>query len=432
MNRVTTGILLGAFALPLIPGALATATAAPTEEREWQSQAGTTIRAVATGIANGKVELTSPDGRKVTVRLAQFSEADRSFLAGHFNIDPAVAAAISSGAAPATGLPHPPGEVIGPITAGGDTAYLLYLPTTLVQNRKAPLLFFTSSGGGNKASVQKMAEGAELNGWIAACSVNSTNKAGLVANHKHSKNAVEHILRTLPADAARVYFSGGSGGGATCLYNAGQMKHAGAIPFIGYIPPGTTVGGGDYVFINGSTDFNRYVSANARNEVGPSAIHFFHPGAHSLGPDWLMTDAIIWLNGRYLSTKGKHLAAERLDYEASMITLIANLKKSEPWRAYYWATYLATDYKISSANKTSVDLLGKELATDEINLKYAAGIEAIDDFARAHLIGVSKISEMGHTTPGIEQAATNLADKFAGIPHIEDTARALSRPTGGD
>ena len=81
-----------------------------------------------------------------------------------------------SGAEPATDLPHPQGEVVGPIDTGEGAKYFLYLPKTLKKNQKAPLLFYTNSGGGNKANLNSITEGAELCGWIMAISVESKNQ----------------------------------------------------------------------------------------------------------------------------------------------------------------------------------------------------------------------------------------------------------------
>ncbi len=411
-------------------------SAAPPAEREWTSTAGTRIRAIAVAVADGKVQLKASDGRELSVPLDKLIESDRALLAEHFELVSTApgrgggsAEAAGSDSSPATGLPHPVGEITGPIDTPQGSKYFVYLPATLKQGRQAPLLFFTSAGGGRQSVVARMTEGAEINGWIAACSVDSRNANSFEINHEHSKNCVGHILGTLPVDKDRVYFTGGSGGGATSLYNAGRMDHAGAIPMIGYIPPDTTVGGGDYFFINGARDYNRYTSASAREEVGDSTIHRFHPGGHSMGPEWIMTDAIAWLNGRYLSEKGQNLARERLDYEASMIEWIGALREDEPWRAYYWAEFLAEDYKVESSNQPVVETLVAELGADETNLRYANGIRALDDFGREQFAGVTEGSRYGYTTQQGTRAATALAKKFAGVPHIEETARALAEPS---
>ncbi|MEM8955489.1 MAG: hypothetical protein AAGD22_15150 [Verrucomicrobiota bacterium] len=412
-------------------GSPALYAAEPTEERAWNSTAGTTITAKATRIENEVVTLITGDGRSIEVPLGKLSEADQAFVTNHFQDDPAAPPpATSSTGTPVADLAHPLGQTVGPITTPEGSNYFVYLPTTLKSDRKAPLILFTNAGGGSAKIVDHMIEGAELNGWIAACSVESRNKNDTDDNHRHCRNAVEHLFATLPIDEDRLYFTGGSGGGAMSLRNASEMNHAGAIPMIGYIPSGATVSGGDYVVINGATDYNRYTSAHARKTFGDNAVHRFHPGGHSKGPFWLMTDAMTRLNGRYLADKGKDLTEERTDFEASLINWIQKLRDSnEPWRSYEWALFLQEEYEISGPNQPTVQELVAELGADEINRKYVEGLAALDEFSEDQFSGVSTGSLMGHSTTSIQRAAEELAEKYAGIPHIEETAIALGKPT---
>ncbi|MEM7146239.1 MAG: hypothetical protein AAF591_13965 [Verrucomicrobiota bacterium] len=417
-------------AITLLNSALLHATE-PTEERTWNSTAGTSITAKATAIENNSVTLVTSDGRPIQVPLDKLADTDRAFLADHFQIEPATPpGATASTSIPATNLPHPLGQTVGPITTPSGSNYFVYLPTTLKADRKAPLILFTNAGGGSAKVIDLMLEGAELNGWIAACSVESRNKNDTDDNFKHCKNAVEHLFATLPIDEDRLYFTGGSGGGAMSLRNASEMKHAGAIPIIGYIPPGAVVSGGKYVVINGATDYNRYVSANARKLFGDDAIHRFHPGGHSKGPDWLMTDAMTWLNGLYLADDGKDLTDERIDFEASMIDWIKKLRENnEPWRAYAWALFLQEQYDVSGDNEPVIEALVTELGDDEANRKYVEGLAALDEFSGEYLSGMGTGSLMSHTTTKIQKAAEEIAKDYAGVPHIEETAKALAQPT---
>jgi hypothetical protein len=401
---------------------------------------GSKVKGSALSVTAGQVLIKLENGRELTVPLDKLSDSDRGFLTKHFGDAPAAEGA-ATGKAAGSGLPlvtdglaQKVGEVVGPIDAGGGSHYFVYVPKTLRKGRLAPLLHFNGSGGGNARSVKKHVEGAELNGWIVAASVESKNGPGHpVQNHEHAKNCVKHLIGTLPVDPQRVYFTGGSGGGAMSFYNAARIPSAGAMPHIGYIPDDTHLKGGDFFVINGATDYNRYTSAVAVKSLGKNAIHRFFVGGHREGPDWLCTEGMTWLNGRYLSKnkRSSELAAERLDYEAAMIAWIGQLSASEPHRAYYWCVYLKDDYKISGPNAAAVESLRSSLAGKPGCESYAKGIAEISDFSERNYAEMGSGSLFAHTTPKLEGAAGKLAGKFAGVPMIEELARELGKPTAG-
>jgi hypothetical protein len=158
----------------------------------------------------------------------------------------------------------------------------------LRKGRLAPLLHFNGSGGGSANSVKKHIEGAELNGWIVAASVESKNgPLHPVGNHAHAKRCVNHLVGTLPVDPKRVYFTGSSGGGAMTFYNSAHMKGAEAMQHIGYIPSEANVTSGNFFVINGTRDYNRDSSVASVRFLKKDAIHRFFPGAHEEGPEWL-------------------------------------------------------------------------------------------------------------------------------------------------
>ena len=416
------------------------AAAEPTESREWVSVTGSKVKGSALSVTTGQVLIKLENGRELTVPLNKLSDADRGFLSEHFgDVPPAEGAATGKASGSGQplitdGLAHKVGEVVGPIDAGGGSHYFVYVPKTLRKGRLAPLLHFNGSGGGNAQSVKKHVEGGELNGWIVAASVESKNGPGHpVQNHEHAKNCVKHLIETLPVDPKRVYFTGGSGGGAMSYYNAARIPSAGAMPHIGYIPEETNLKGGDFFVINGATDYNRYTSAVAVKSLGKNAIHRFFVGGHREGPDWLCTEGMAWLNGRYLSKnkRSSELAAERLDYESAMISWIEKLSASEAHRAYYWCVYLRDDYKISGANAAAVESLRSTLAAKPGCEGYAKGIAEISEFSERNYAEMGSGSLFGHTTPKLESAAAKLAAKFAGVPTLEELARELGKPTSG-
>ena len=145
-------------------------------------------------------------------------------------------------------------------------------------------------------------------------------------------------------------------------------------------------------------------------------------------------EGILWLNGRYLgdSKKDSEFDAERLDFEASLITWMNELSGKEPYHAHYWCTFLKEGYKISGVNAAPVsELLGK-LDADPMNARYTAGLAAIDNFSeKEYGSGGARVgSKKKYTTPEAQKAAEKLATEYAGVPLIEDIAKDLGSPTG--
>lgn len=410
------------------------AAAAPTGPRDWKSSSNTTIRADARSLENGIVTLLKPDGTTLKVPLAKFAPADREELAAHFGTDPAEPASGSGQALVTDGLPHPIGRTSGPIKTGDGSSYFVYLPKTLREGRKAPLLHFNGSGGGSAASLKGYLEGAERHGWILAACVESKNANPVPSNEQHARRCVEHLLKTLPIDPDRVYFTGQSGGGAMSFHNAAKLKGAGAIPLIGYIPQGTSLKSGHYFICGGATDWNRYLCGQAAVQLGKDAVHRVHPGGHSATPAWILNEGITWLNGRHLAGKSRQreLDAERADYESAVLTWIGTLREKEPHRALFWCRFLTDDYKAKGPTATAAQAIARDLAKDETNVRYVEGIEAIDQFSRDHYATFEYTGYAnGLTSDRIMKAAERLAKEYAGVPFVEETALQMGLKTEG-
>lgn len=406
----------------------------PTESREWVSTAGTKVTGAAQSVRTGKVLLKLVDGRELTVPLDKLSAADREFLADHFGkVSEAVETAGSGAAFVTEGLAQKIGGVVGPIDAGEGSHYFLYIPKSLRKDRLAPLMHVNDSGGGNAGSLKGFIQGAEICGWVLAASVESKNGNSTAQNFQFAKANVAHITGSLPVNPERIYFTGGSGGGAMSFFNAAMLPGAGSMPQIGYIPDNAVPKKGDHFVCGGTTDYNRYTSANAVQVLGKSAIHRLYVAGHGGAPDWLRTEGIVWLNGRHLAKnrRSRGIAEESLDYEASVIEWISKLSSAEAHRAYYWCVFLRDEYKVSGANAALLGSIAAKLASTPENMSYVKGIEEISKFSEKHYANVGTSSQFKHTTPQMTRESEKLAMEFAGVPMIEQIVEQLGMPTVG-
>lgn len=213
--------------------------------------------------------------------------------------------------------------------------------------------------------------------------------------------------------------------------NTARLNGAGAMPIIGYNPEGKWSKKGHYFVLGGATDYNRYLSADGAAGARNRGFHRIYPGAHAGAPQWILDEAMTWLNGRYLeeNKSNNSLADERLDWEASMIEWIIETKTSEPHRAHYWCHFLQESYKISGPNAATITTLATELGKNPTNTRYAKGIDAINDFSAKNYTGHGSGSKFKHNTPKIQSTGSRLETQFAGVPHIEDVTKQLGQPT---
>ena len=406
-------------------------SAAPTGMREWTSADGRTLSADATAFQDGKVTLVVKGGKLFSLPLDKLSEADQAFVREHFSkattdaSKPAQPASILS-------LPLEQGKMHGPIKADDGAHYFVYLPKSLQHRNKYPLMYFTSPGGGNTNVLKRLIKGAELNGWIIACSKESRNhvdKAKCQERERSNDSSLKHLKSTLPIDAKRVYFGGSSGGGSVGFGMLVRHRGQGLISIVsGSYTPDQLIKGRDYFFINGAYDWGRYFAATDAKQLRKYAIQRFHPGQHNSGPVWMTTEAMVWLEGRFLlSHKSKHPEDVRA-YEDHILDWIDSLKSDTPWRAYYWVTWLE-DFKISSDNAERLRQLSNELKSSPSNVDYVAGLQAIDDFSRKYYAEMGHKLLENHTTSKIKQSVDKLAAQYTDTPWIKDVIPNLAKET---
>lgn len=326
-------------------------------------------------------------------------------------------------------LPHPQGKVVGPIDDKSGSSYYLYLPESLPEERDVPLLFYTNAGGGDDKLLERITDGAERVGWILAMSVQSKNGLFVTDCVKYSKNSIKHILKTLPVNDDRIYFTGNSGGGAQAFRNADYLDGCGVMPNVAYVPSDLATPSCDCFIMNGGCDFNRYPSAHARKRIGKRATHRFYEGSHVNAPDWLMVEGMIWLEGRYLEKKRGRVPEEQQFYEKSVIRWIEELRETEPYRAYYWARFLQDELELSRENRSIVEELVQALGKDNTNRLYVEGLTAMDE------LSLKKISKFGsgslhnHCDKSVVAACDELLRKYKEVPLVGEALESIRRPT---
>lgn len=391
--------------------------AAPTTLRSWKSTAGTTLEAKAIGLENDMVTFEALDGRTAKVPLDRLVEADRELLENHFQ--PSEAAAVQLG--------HPLGKSSRPIDAGGSS-YLLYLPKSMKAGKLYPLMFVTSPKGGNPGRFDALSEGAELCEWIVAQSVESKNGPA-EDNLKHSQLCMEHIKKNLPVDTRRIYFSGSSGGARAAFANAAKMGAAGVFAMTAGAEPGELKKGCDYFFVTGGYDYNRAGVAISFNEVKSNAALRFHTGGHGVGPDWLATEAFIWLDSQARRKLSINDPAQQ-DYERRLLAWVEKLAVAEPHRATWWTTYFKKG-KFSTANQPRLDALHTKLSSTLANTAYVQGLADLEAFAAKVLVNEPQYAPkcFNHTSPAVQKGADQLLETHSNTPAVKDLLQAIKKKT---
>ena len=375
------------------------------------------MEAKATGVEAGVVIFEAKGGRVVKVPLDKLADADRQVLEEHFKVD------ASGNAAPDFG--HPLGEVSGPVDAGGSK-YFVYLPKNLKNGVKVPLVFYTAAEGGSADTLKSLTEGADICNWIVACSVES--KGVDDANQDHTKKCLDHLWKNLPVDEKRVYFAGSGDGARTAYANAAKFKGIGVLAQMAGAQTGELKKENSYFFISGASDYERYAISSSYTEVARTSALRFHPGGHVNAPDWLVTEGLVWLEGRWLRAV-KEDSPERSEYELSVLRWINNLKGEEEYRAAWWAGFLR-ESGVMEDNKAALDTLA-DLTAEPANAAYADGIAKLEEFAALLLsTGPLKAPESyDDTSEEIQAALAKLLETHATTPWVKDVLEALKKKT---
>lgn len=396
------------------------------EPREWTEQAtGRKISAEFLALEGDQVKLRM-NGRELLVPVARLSEADQAYLkiiGGSAPMPGPEAAPEETGKKPAASA----AKVIGPVETEGST-YFYYIPASLKPGKRAPLIFYTGSGGGSAGTVKRMVEGAEICGWIAACSVESKNAVDNAQCVVHSERCVKHLIATQPVDPERLYFAGNSGGARVAYKNSKKLEGAGVLAIIAGAQKDEMVKSKHYFMISGSTDYNRYDTSGSFAELRKTAALRFHPGAHADGPDWMVTEGIVWLETAWRQKQGTP-PAEGDAFEAASSAWVKGMKSSAAHRAAWWSDFFQT--RFAGPEKAQMATMAKELGGSPENVAYMKGLVALEDYADSVLAPEGPYYKPGHTSAEIQRKADKILNEYGASPWIKEIATAMKNPVVG-
>ena len=384
----------------------------------WTSQAGDTLEAKAVRLEEDWVIMERADGQTLEAPLRIFVQEDQKRLKHLFLT------------AEGGGEFHVPvGQIAGPVSSG-DYSYFIYIPKSLRIDREAPLLYFTAAGGGSQGQMHRLVKGAELTGWVVVCSVESRNGRSWDDYYAYRRENLEHIKEHVPIDGDRIYFSGTSGGARVAFRHAERTRGAGVLAIIAGTPgrdrPSTR---GHYYFLTGARDYNRYEMAQAYREVHRNSAYRLHPGGHSPGPDWLVTEGIAWLEWQH---QRQQRGPARDEYEERLLDWIDELGPPHPYRALYW-TRLLLETGVNRSHHSYLNRLRAHLEEYEGNRLYDEGLSDIERMAERIMRDGPRTapSVFNHTQPDLVREVESLEEKYRASPWISDILKNLKAATVG-
>ncbi len=425
--------ILSAF---LICSAIA---AEPTESLQWKTTGGHSTEARAISATADTVTLELAGGRKVELPLERLVTEQRELVFEHFGITPPKEGdPVRSDAAPleAEGMEHPLGKVSEPIESAPGSRYLLYLPKSLKKGRPAPLLHYNESSPVTADKMKMYIPACERFGWILAGSMDSKNGNSFEKNHELAAANVKHLKKNPLVDAERIYFTGGSGGGAMSWWNFSKLNATGTLPIIAYIHYKLSISKGHHFVVGGATDYNRYASAISVAKFGKDALYRAYPGGHARpkpAENWIIPEGVAWLTAKYLEENGRDagLAGDRLDYEAAMMDWINEITETQPHLAYRLCGILQETYGVSGKNADILAKRSSELGAAPANLKFVEGLASLNEFGVKEMADAGGGSSFNKSIPAQSRKAEKLAEEYAGVPFVEQVFKELAQPTQG-
>lgn len=330
---------------------------------------------------------------------------------------PAAAGAGEKEAGPTIAAPPcEPGKTSDEIKVPGTQwSYFVYVPKAYAADRKWPVMFIMSPGGGDAGMLQRYVDGAEMNNWILAGSVQSKNEFD--QSEVAVKAMVTDVCKKLPVDMRRLYASGFSGGARMSFWLAEDMK---AKAFAGVLAcaagghserlsPRTTIYG-----LSGTNCFNRWDMActlrDTKNDL--SRLRFF-AGGHDWADTVYLTYGMTWLNACYLKTAAAGnpgLTEEKKQLLAKIAAEIAKETEANPEKAYDWAVCQGLFYASpAAAGNESLQAL---LKNPKVQL-YVAGYKDMGQFVKKVFATNAQDYKTNNGPLTAKREADRLAKKYA-------------------
>ena len=264
-----------------------------------------------------------------------------------------------------------------------EVSYMVYLPSRYMHHGdpKWPVLFVMSPEGGKKEDLERYSKGAEKNGWVVALSVQSGKPS------RRSEFAVAAMVNDVcsrfTVDLERCYASGMGGGARMAFWLAGEQKKIirGIIPCCGgdtgYRYEGLALAYG----LCGGLCFTRWEMAVTFNErIRKRGRLRYFEGGHIWAGEELISDAMTWLNARYLAEHGTQREVDR--FSGILYEEMLERYKEDPFFTYEQAKVLADIPGAPHAEQARV--MAEDLSTKEHVAQYIEGQKQMDRFVEKH------------------------------------------------
>ncbi len=425
------------------------------EPRSWTSKRGSKLEAVLIKDNGANVVLRRADGERVSIGVTSLSDADQAFLktlreerAKAEKKEEVTSIFLSSSkdaAAEEEAEEKPvdpeaeerelavPGKISGliPVSPEKDGepskhSYILYLPKAFARDRPWPAMFILGPWGARKENMKPYIAGAERNGWILAMSRDAQQTSSAADAQAAARAMIEDVIARYPVDEDRLYVSGFATGcdqAYRLAANIPKRDIAGIVACAGgplfarvEVPKKTLVYG-----LSGAASPRRWEMAYCfeKQFKGKRGVLKFFPGEYVWAGERYLTDAMTWLNGRYLEgapRSDKRLAAEKAAHLSRLQEEIKRKMEDDPCWAHDWAHHLSE----SGVNIGVRRELAKTLQTLEKKKEVQTHVEAVKDMERfvARYLASNpnglfdkKLHEK------MAKAAKKLAEEYAGTPY---------------
>ena len=403
--------------------------------RTWTSTAGTKIEAKLVERTRDAVVLEQKsNGRRLTVKLSQLSQADLDFI-GETPAEPEDPAEV--GDTVVVGVDAKPGATSAEIVCVDDPkwTYYVYLPKTFHTAKKWPVWFIMSAGGGKGGgALNRYKEGADRLGCILALSVQSKNS--FAESDRAMETMANDVYDRLPVIEGLGFSSGMSGGSRMAYLLAERDKRLAGVLACGsgsgvYLSEkdfrAAKLRKSTYVYsLIGTNCFNRDEAVRSHDKFPKNYRLRFFPGGHVWAESKFIAEGMARVYGETLKgTRVRNLDDHKRDYARTMWKWTGDLQKDEPWEAAYWAEFLA-DFDGDSEVSSDAKSLSSELE-DNPQVDLAADAQkALDHFNKKHFNKPIDQAAGKRPVPARQAEADKLADKFGELPHAE-----LLRKLGG-